>query len=155
MGSMGNNRHGVNFSTQRDFSTKLKSGLKETFFPDDPFKQFKEEDNPSRRVIKGVQYFIPIFEWLPNYSWRIFWSDLIAGLTISSLAIPQGISYAKLANLPPLIGLCTGGGDDSSSIIAYRSNNIKRGRPRSRPNVISSLDFHNHLYHRSFPGLLG
>lgn len=106
MDSMGNNKHhGVNFSTQRDFSTKLKSGLKETFFPDDPFKQFKEEDNPSRRVTKGVQYFIPIFEWLPNYSWRIFWSDLIAGLTISSLAIPQGISYAKLANLPPLIGL--------------------------------------------------
>lgn len=101
-----NNVHGVNFSTQRDFVTKLKSGLKETFFPDDPFRQFKEEEKQSRRFIKGVQYFVPIFEWLPNYNIRTFFSDLVAGLTITSLAIPQGISYAKLANLPPLIGLC-------------------------------------------------
>ncbi|KAL4316961.1 hypothetical protein AHAS_Ahas15G0337400 [Arachis hypogaea] len=66
---------------------------------------FKNEERPWRRVAKGVQYFVPIFEWLPNYSMRLFWSDLIAGLTITSLAIPQGISYAKLANLPPVIGL--------------------------------------------------
>ncbi|KAK7291453.1 hypothetical protein RIF29_06612 [Crotalaria pallida] len=98
-------KHGVNFSAQRGFPTKLKSGLKETFFPDDPFRQFKNEEKTSRRLIKGLQYFIPIFEWLPNYTWRLFISDLIAGLTITSLAIPQGISYAKLASLPPLIGL--------------------------------------------------
>ncbi|KAK7314497.1 hypothetical protein VNO77_33022 [Canavalia gladiata] len=111
MGSIDNSKidddeiHGVNFTTQRGFGTKLKSGLKETFFPDDPFRQFMSEEKPLRRVIKGVQYFIPIFEWLPNYTLRLFISDLIAGLTISSLAIPQGISYAKLADLPPLIGL--------------------------------------------------
>ncbi|CAK8534195.1 unnamed protein product [Lathyrus sativus] len=97
--------NGVNLSTRRSFGTKLKSGLKETFFPDDPFRQIMEEEKPSRRLIKGVQYFIPIFEWLPNYNVRLFISDLIAGLTIASLAIPQGISYAKLANLPPLVGL--------------------------------------------------
>ncbi|CAL0322200.1 unnamed protein product [Lupinus luteus] len=109
MGSVGTSppevKHGVNFSTQRGFSKKLKSGFKETLFPDDPFRQFKNEDKPSRRFIKGVQYFIPIFEWLPSYTWKLFSSDLIAGITITSLAIPQGISYAKLANLPPLVGL--------------------------------------------------
>ncbi|XP_004512962.1 probable sulfate transporter 3.5 [Cicer arietinum] len=100
-----NHHNGVNLSIQRGFVTKLKSGLKETFFPDDPFRTIMEEEKLSRRVIKGVQYFVPIFEWLPNYNLRIFLSDLIAGLTIASLAIPQGISYAKLANLPPLVGL--------------------------------------------------
>jgi sulfate transporter 3 len=104
--------NGVNLSTQRDFVTKFKSGLKETFFPDDPFRQIMEEEKTSRRLIKGVQYFVPIFEWLPTYTLRLFFSDLIAGLTIASLAIPQGISYAKLANLPPLVGLCK-----SSSLI--------------------------------------
>jgi len=98
--------HGVNFSIQRGFGAKLKTGLKETLFPDDPFRQFKNEEKTTRRILKGVQYFIPIFEWLPTYNWRLFCSDLVAGLTISSLAIPQGISYAKLADLPPLIGLC-------------------------------------------------
>ncbi|KAK8470509.1 hypothetical protein PHAVU_004G161600 [Phaseolus vulgaris] len=97
--------HGVNFSIQRGFGAKLKTGLKETLFPDDPFRQFKNEEKTTRRILKGVQYFIPIFEWLPTYNWRLFCSDLVAGLTISSLAIPQGISYAKLADLPPLIGL--------------------------------------------------
>ncbi|XP_027922362.1 probable sulfate transporter 3.5 [Vigna unguiculata] len=97
--------HGVNFSIQRGFKEKLKASLKEALFPDDPFRQFKNEEKPMRRVLKGVQYFIPIFEWLPTYTWRLFCSDLIAGLTISSLAIPQGISYGKLADLPPLIGL--------------------------------------------------
>ncbi|XP_047171316.1 probable sulfate transporter 3.5 isoform X2 [Vigna umbellata] len=97
--------HGVNFSIQRGFKAKLKASLKEALFPDDPFRQFKNEEKRTRRVLKGVQYFIPIFEWLPTYNWRLFCSDLIAGLTISSLAIPQGISYAKLADLPPLIGL--------------------------------------------------
>ena len=99
-------RHRVNFSIQRGFGTKLKEAMKETLFPDDPFRQFKNEEKPMGRVMKGVQYFIPIFEWLPTYNFRLFCSDLIAGLTISSLAIPQGISYAKLADLPPLIGLC-------------------------------------------------
>ncbi|CAL0332536.1 unnamed protein product [Lupinus luteus] len=98
-------KNGVNFTTRRGFSRKLKSGLKETLFPDDPFRQFMNEEKPSRRFIKGVQYFVPIFQWLPTYTWRLLISDLIAGLTITSLAIPQGISYAKLANLPPLVGL--------------------------------------------------
>jgi sulfate transporter 3 len=36
----------------------------------------------------------------------MFRFDLLAGITITSLAIPQGISYAKLAEIPPIIGLC-------------------------------------------------
>ncbi|XP_058001723.1 probable sulfate transporter 3.5 isoform X3 [Hevea brasiliensis] len=95
----------VNFATPRSFGATLKSHLKETFFPDDPFRQFRNEKSCGRVVKKAVQYFIPIFEWLPNYNLRLFRFDLLAGITIASLAIPQGISYAKLANLPPVIGL--------------------------------------------------
>ncbi|KAJ0091180.1 hypothetical protein Patl1_13209 [Pistacia atlantica] len=52
-----------------------------------------------------LEYVFPILQWAPTYNLALFRSDLIAGLTIASLAIPQGISYAKLANLPPVIGL--------------------------------------------------
>ncbi|KAE8685520.1 Sulfate transporter 3.2 [Hibiscus syriacus] len=41
----------------------------------------------------------------PAQPLQFFKSDLISGITIASLAIPQGISYAKLANLPPILGL--------------------------------------------------
>ncbi|PIA33586.1 hypothetical protein AQUCO_04100190v1 [Aquilegia coerulea] len=83
---------------------KFKTRLKETFFPDDPLRQFKGQPL-KRKWILGAQYIFPILQWGPNYSLKLFKSDIISGLTIASLAIPQGISYAKLANLPPIVGL--------------------------------------------------
>nr|GMC58778.1 probable sulfate transporter 3.5 [Ipomoea batatas]GMC63445.1 probable sulfate transporter 3.5 [Ipomoea batatas] len=97
-------RPAVNFAEPRSFKTVLNSKIKETLFPDDPFREFKNEPF-SRRVTMGIKYFVPIFQWLPNYNLQLFKYDLLAGITIASLAIPQGISYAKLANLPPIIGL--------------------------------------------------
>ncbi|XP_050366993.1 sulfate transporter 3.1-like [Argentina anserina] len=86
------------------FVTTLKNTLKETFFPDDPLRQFKNQP-ASRKLVLGIQYVFPIFEWAPRYTLDFLKSDLISGITIASLAIPQGISYAKLANLPPILGL--------------------------------------------------
>ncbi|XP_019428619.1 PREDICTED: sulfate transporter 3.1-like [Lupinus angustifolius] len=88
----------------QSFLKSLKYSLKETFFPDDPLRRFKNQP-ASKRLVLGLQYFFPIFEWAPQYTLKFFKSDLIAGITIASLAIPQGISYAKLANLPPILGL--------------------------------------------------
>ncbi|KAF9592413.1 hypothetical protein IFM89_014903 [Coptis chinensis] len=88
----------------RSTLNKLKTRLKETFFPDDPLRQFKGQ-SVKKKWILGAQYLFPILLWGPNYSLKLFKSDIISGLTIASLAIPQGISYAKLANLPPIVGL--------------------------------------------------
>ncbi|XP_022899413.1 sulfate transporter 3.1-like [Olea europaea var. sylvestris] len=97
--------HSVAIPPPQPFSKSLKNNLKETFFPDDPLRQFKNQP-PARRFILGLQYVFPILEWGRKYSLDFFKADLIAGITIASLAIPQGISYAKLANLPPILGLC-------------------------------------------------
>eukprot|EP00258_Populus_trichocarpa_P046007 XP_024462026.1 probable sulfate transporter 3.3 isoform X2 [Populus trichocarpa] len=83
---------------------KLKSRLKETFFPDDPLLQFKRQPLGTKWIL-AAQYVFPILQWGPNYSFKLFKSDIVSGLTIASLAIPQGISYAKLASLPPIVGL--------------------------------------------------
>nr|GMD72450.1 probable sulfate transporter 3.3 [Ipomoea batatas] len=96
--------HRVEEPPKRSTWQKLKGRLKETFFPDDPFRQFKNQPL-KHRLILGAQYFFPILQWGPQYSFKLFKSDVISGLTIASLAIPQGISYAKLANLPPIVGL--------------------------------------------------
>lgn len=118
---------------------KLNHRLREIFFPDDPLHIFKDQ-SWRRKLVLAFQYVFPILRWAPHYSLSLFRSDLIAGLTIASLAIPQvqsmhaflfllffiiyscffflfiqffilfwhlqGISYAKLANLQPIIGLC-------------------------------------------------
>ncbi|KAK9725502.1 hypothetical protein RND81_05G148600 [Saponaria officinalis] len=88
----------------KPFITCLKSNIKETFFPDDPFRRLKNQPF-ARKLWLALQYFIPIFDWLPRYTLEFFKADLISGITIASLAVPQGISYANLASLPPIIGL--------------------------------------------------
>ncbi|KAK3193729.1 hypothetical protein Dsin_025039 [Dipteronia sinensis] len=94
----------VEVPPKQPFFKSLNNNLKETFFPDDPLRQFKNKP-ASKKFILGLQYFFPIFEWAPRYTFQFLKSDLISGITIASLAIPQGISYAKLANLPPIYGL--------------------------------------------------
>ncbi|KAI7986132.1 putative sulfate transporter 3.4 [Camellia lanceoleosa] len=83
---------------------KLRHRLSEIFFPDNPLHQFKNQ-TWLRKLVLGLQFFFPVFQWGSSYSLDLLRSDVISGLTIASLAIPQGISYAKLANLPPIIGL--------------------------------------------------
>ncbi|CAN4101226.1 unnamed protein product [Withania somnifera] len=96
--------HRVEIPPPQPFFKSLKNTVKETLFPDDPLRQFKNQ-TPFRKFILVIQYFFPIFEWGSRYNFGFFKSDLIAGITIASLAIPQGISYAKLGNLPPILGL--------------------------------------------------
>uniref|UniRef100_A0A7N0TMB1 STAS domain-containing protein n=1 Tax=Kalanchoe fedtschenkoi TaxID=63787 RepID=A0A7N0TMB1_KALFE len=96
--------HRVEMPPPQPFINSLRNSLMETFFPDDPFRQFKNQPAP-RRFVLALQYFLPILEWAPRYTLSFFKADLLAGITIASLAVPQGISYAKLANLPPILGL--------------------------------------------------
>ena len=53
----------------------------------------------------NIKKIIPILEWLPNYNSSLFKGDLIAGLTVGIILIPQGIAYALIAGLPPIYGL--------------------------------------------------
>ena len=48
---------------------------------------------------------IPILSWLPKYTFQEFRADMIAGLTVGVVVVPQGIAYAMLAELPPVYGL--------------------------------------------------
>ena len=57
---------------------------------------------------KGYQFLqikIPILEWLPRYQWSFLRDDLIAGVTLSAVIIPQSLAYSALAGLPPVYGL--------------------------------------------------
>ncbi|KAJ6397970.1 hypothetical protein OIU77_018893 [Salix suchowensis] len=47
----------------------------------------------------------PIFSWCRHYKATEFKNDLLAGLTLASLCIPQSIGYATLAKLDPQYGL--------------------------------------------------
>ena len=62
-----------------------------------------------RRVEKaaGIRRFIPILSWLPRYDRSWLSVDIIAGLTLWGLVVPEAMAYAGIAGLPPQAGLYT------------------------------------------------
>ncbi len=52
-----------------------------------------------------IKRIIPITEWLPYYTGTDFRADLIAGVTVGIVLIPQSMAYALLAGVPPIYGL--------------------------------------------------
>ena len=45
--------------------------------------------------------------WGQGYGWRSFRADLIAGLTVATVAVPQAMAYALIAGVEPRFGLYT------------------------------------------------
>ncbi len=48
---------------------------------------------------------LPIVTWLPKYRRRYIAGDLLAGLVVAALAIPQSLGYASIAGVPIIVGL--------------------------------------------------
>jgi MFS superfamily sulfate permease-like transporter len=49
----------------------------------------------------------PGLRLLSSYRRSWLFKDLIAGLVLTALLVPQGMAYAELAGLPPITGLYT------------------------------------------------
>lgn len=77
------------------YREKMQEKAKETFMTKQGLKDF-------------FFTLIPILNWLPNYPIRDYLpGDLIAGITVGVMIVPQGMGYAGVANLPPVFGLYT------------------------------------------------
>ncbi|KAJ4715674.1 Sulfate transporter 1.1 [Melia azedarach] len=83
---------------------ELADCVKETFLPQR--KGFKNEPR-AKHLVSFLLEMFPILHWCRNYKATKFKNDLMAGLTLASLCIPQSIGYATLAKLDPQYGLYT------------------------------------------------
>ncbi|XP_010499116.1 PREDICTED: probable sulfate transporter 4.2 isoform X2 [Camelina sativa] len=53
-----------------------------------------------------IDTIFPCFLWIRTYRWqRYFKLDLMAGITVGIMLVPQAMSYARLAGLQPIYGL--------------------------------------------------
>ncbi|EFP05358.1 CRE-SULP-5 protein [Caenorhabditis remanei] len=76
-------------------STKVASRYYEPFTSISNFKTF-------------IFNLFPILGWLPNYDWKgDLTADVVGGITVGVLQIPQGIAYAILSRQEPIVGLYT------------------------------------------------
>lgn len=80
--------HKVSSPPKQTLFQEIKYSFNETFFSDDPFGKFKNQTG-SRKFVLGLQSVFPIFDWARGYNLKSFKGDLISGLTIASLCIPQ------------------------------------------------------------------
>ncbi|KAH0673460.1 hypothetical protein KY284_024547 [Solanum tuberosum] len=56
-----------------------------------------------------IELFFPCYRWMRTYKVREYLqSDLMAGITVGIMLVPQSMSYAKLAGLQPIYGLYSG-----------------------------------------------
>lgn len=54
---------------------------------------------------RGIQKYVPILSWLPQYQAAWLRTDLLAGLIAAAVVIPQAMAYATIAGLPVETGL--------------------------------------------------
>lgn len=69
-------------------------------------ERINEHIHPPRSMDEWIGTFLPCYTWLRTYDWRaILVTDILAGLAVGVMAVPQSMSYAKLAELPVEYGL--------------------------------------------------
>ncbi|XP_061478432.1 sulfate anion transporter 1 [Rhineura floridana] len=60
------------------------------------------------RMKKAAVDFFPVLQWLPKYNCKEYiWGDIMSGLIIGIILVPQAIAYSLLAGLKPIYSLYT------------------------------------------------
>ncbi|XP_026153698.1 sulfate anion transporter 1 [Mastacembelus armatus] len=60
------------------------------------------------RVRSTLTGFFPVLRWLPKYKLQEYiWGDLMSGMIVGIILVPQAIAYCLLAGVEPLYGLYT------------------------------------------------
>lgn len=66
-------------------------------------KEFKQFSQGIPKYFKHyLSNLLPIVYWIHRYNLTWLMSDIIAGVTVGIVAVPQGMGYAKIANLSPV-----------------------------------------------------
>ena len=60
---------------------------------------------PNASAGTGLRRYVPVLGWLPHYDRGFLTRDVIAGLTVWALVVPESMAYASIAGVPVQYGL--------------------------------------------------
>src|SRR5215471_67611 len=63
--------------------------------------------NSSSRLASKARRFLPILGWIPAYRHEWLLPDLFAGVALWAVMVPEGMAYAGIVGVPPVMGLYT------------------------------------------------
>src|SRR5262247_3300193 len=63
--------------------------------------------NSSAGLASKARRFLPILGWIPAYRHEWLLPDLFAGLALWAVMVPEGMAYAGIVGVPPIMGLYT------------------------------------------------
>ena len=92
------------------YITKTKERMFKAHRTDPNFNRWKGWVGPvtARLPTATADYIVeklPVAQWLPHYHPKWLIQDVIAGITLGVMFIPQGLAYAKIATIPVEHGL--------------------------------------------------
>src|SRR6516164_3719579 len=61
----------------------------------------------SVRPASLAQRLLPILGWLPSYRREWLLPDILAGVAVWAVMVPEGMAYAGIVGVPPIMGLYT------------------------------------------------
>lgn len=118
MSQNGFNKNVINIDDQTDYKILPYSVTRKVLKQDEleeisGYERNKESpsDNIRDRLknldVKNIVYdFCPVLKWLPQYKVKDdLMGDIISGITVAVMHIPQGMAYGLLAGVDPIVGL--------------------------------------------------
>ena len=81
----------------------------DTFVEEEPsVREWAADITPSLHdMAVYARNIFPFTHWIGRYNLQWLYGDLVAGITIGAVVVPQGMAYAGLAQLDPEYGLYT------------------------------------------------
>uniref|UniRef100_A0A8C4RH54 Sulfate transporter n=1 Tax=Erpetoichthys calabaricus TaxID=27687 RepID=A0A8C4RH54_ERPCA len=93
---------------EKQQDTKMEDAKLDLYFQ---LNRKEPEQKNIKRLIKiqpALTGFFPVVKWLPKYRFKEYvWGDVMSGLIIGIILVPQAIAYCLLAGLQPIYGLYT------------------------------------------------
>ncbi|KAG5927657.1 hypothetical protein E4U42_001979 [Claviceps africana] len=85
----------------------LSKQTNDSFVEDSPTaSQWLREQIPTQQEAAAyAKSLFPFLSWIGHYNLQWFSGDVVAGITIGAVVVPQGMAYALLARLEPQFGL--------------------------------------------------